>query len=255
MATVLYWYDEEPPHATHEVRFSAVETESHEDLVTITEHPVESGGTTTDHAKDEPERVTIEGLVSTVLTIGEIGTIQTENFASQPVQQQGPSRPEPLNIPAPPMDRSVTGLVGAAVGALRGAARPITVNVPTYVMGSRQIPIQVTQRIISGDKPREVYEVILEAKRKKSMWVIATRFREYFDMMLERVNLIRTPDDGLSGRFQLDFRRIHITETETVEAPVPAEARGAVARNKGAQATKPVETPPQLRSTLHRALF
>jgi|SRR5690606_12744500 len=253
MPTVLYWYDEEPPFRTHEVRFSAITSETHEDTVTITEHPVESGSSNADHAKDVPERISIEGVISTVLSVGDADVIEVPQVERMPVLQRGPDRPSPVEVPQPPMDRSLTGIGGAALNALGIGAKPIVVRVPTYLATSSPIPIRALQRITPGSKPRDVYETLLEAKRKKALFTVSTDFREYFDMMLERVALIRTVEDGRSGRFQVDLRRVEITATETVSLPVPAHARGAVLRSKGAQATKPVEPP--LRSTLHQMFF
>lgn len=252
-STVLYWYDDGFPFLTHEIRFGAVTSETHEDVVTITEHPVESGSSNSDHAKDEPPRVSIEGIVSTVLTVGDVGTIPVPQVAQATMQMRGPDRPSREAIPQPPMDRSIVGVVGAGIGALTGG-NSVIVRVPTYLKIVRPIPVQTVQRLIPGDKPREIYESLLEAKTKKALFTIATRFREHFDMMLERVTLLRTAEDGTSGRFQLDFKRIVITETETVSVPIPAEARGAVLRNKGAQAAKPAATPDpsQVKSTLFK---
>lgn len=255
MSTVLYWYDEDAPFRTHEIRFGAVVAESHEDLVTITEHPVESGSKNADHAKDEPERLTIEGVVSTVLSVGDPGTTQAPRVEQMPVQLQGPPRAETHRLPEPPIQPSPAGLVSAGIRSLSGGLRPVVVRVPTYVQSREPVTVQAVERSIPGDRPREIYESLLEAKQKKAFFVVSTRFRDYFDMMLERVALIRAPEDGSSGRFQIDLKRVVVTSTETVAAPVPAEARGAAPRNRGAQAAKPAETPApsQMKSSLFRA--
>lgn len=257
MATVLYWYDEDPPFLTHEIRFGAITAENHEDLVTITEHPVEAGSSTSDHARQEPPRITIEGVVSTVISAGMPGTTQAPRVEQMPQMVRGPDRPESHQLPKPPIQPDAAGLVGAAIGAITGAAKPLIIKVPTYRLGRTPVTIPGVERITPGDRPREVYEQLLEAKGKNALVTVATRFREYFDMMFERITLLRTAEDGTSGRFQIDLKRVRIASTETVEAPIPAEARGAAGRNRGAQATKPADTPgaSQMRSTLHELFF
>ena len=63
--TTLFWQDPDSGE-TEILAFDAVVSLSPEDSVTITDHPVEQGSNITDHARDEPERLSIEGIVSTV---------------------------------------------------------------------------------------------------------------------------------------------------------------------------------------------
>lgn len=249
MSTILYWYDEDTLQ-THEIRFDAVTSATLEDTTTITEHPVETGSNITDHAREEPSRFSIEGVVSAVISIGQAGVVESPSIAQFDEIRRIGVRQEVLSLPNPPIQPDAGGRISAGIGALN--AKRHTIEIPIYGKSQTSVPITILERTIPGYRPREIYESLLDAKTKRAMFVISTRFRDYYDMQIERLALLRSPDDGTSGRFQVDFRRVIITETEMVAAPVPAEARGAGPRNRGAQATKPAETPDpsKMKSTL-----
>jgi hypothetical protein len=47
-----------------QIVFDATVTETHTDKLTMTQHPVETGADVTDHARKEPEEITISGIIS-----------------------------------------------------------------------------------------------------------------------------------------------------------------------------------------------
>lgn len=277
MSTALYWYDEDN-NKTHEIRFDAVVNSTFEDSISITEHPIETGAATTDHARDEPARFTIEGIVSAVISVGQEGVVQRTSMVSYDELTQTGMRQQTLDIPVPPSPpqadqslsvdtstrqprvkrpqrtRQVDGASSADTSAPREEKKYV-IEVPVYTKGTKTAQITISERVVPKYRPREIYESLLQAKTKKAMFVISTNFRDYYDMQLERVVLLRSAEDGTSGRFQLNLKQVFVRSTEVVSVPIPAEARGAVSKNKGKQATKEKEPPPEARSLLHGMLF
>jgi hypothetical protein len=251
MATTIFWSDPDSLFfETHEITFDAVTSENLEDSLTVTENAVETGANTSDHARDEPHRFTIEGVVSSIVKVGAPGTVQIPQPEMMDVLTQVGSIPTQHTVPSPPLPLSVGGLIAAGIGAL--TARPITVNEPIYTKTRQPVLVNVTQSLLPTDRPREVYESLLEAKGKRALCAISSRFRDYTDMIITRVALPRTSEDGGSAKLQVDFQHIRFTETSLVDAPIPIEKRGAGKSNGGQQATKPAETPDpsEMESTL-----
>jgi len=239
VATLLYAQDNDTGQ-TETLEFDAVFTLSPEDPVTITEHPVEVGANITDHARDEPERLTIEAKVSCIphpkdadvrLSTLEL-TIKTRTTPG--------TKTIPLDVAKPPITPSLDGLARAAIGAVSdsilGAPRATVIaeSQERSITGSAQAWQQTSPR----NRVRDVYERLLGWKTKHLLITVQTTMREYFDMLIERVAAPQTVDDGKAVTFQLDLKRIRVAESETVQSPQPAEARGALGKNKGAQNPK-----------------
>lgn len=72
-----------PQRSLGGLTFDIVVEESHEDSLTITEHPVESGAAVSDHAVAKPRRVTIRGAVSDVGTATDGNDRRSTSFYEQ----------------------------------------------------------------------------------------------------------------------------------------------------------------------------
>lgn len=201
------------------IRLDVVTTASHEAVVTITEHPVEEGSNIVDHARPEPDRVSIEGYVSNkplmqnpdVEKIMEFSTFELD----LPAKQGG----APIFTPG--------GLTQAAVGAVGSFF-----NEPQHA---------ATALRAIGDAPnraRVIFDLLTEAKDKGKICRVETRMREYDNLLIERIAVPQTTADGNGATMQIDFRRIRIVKAKLVDAPMPAEVRGAPAVSKGSKSSE-----------------
>lgn len=251
----LYWQD--PSGQTISVTLDATTNETHEDLVTITSHPVERGVNISDHARDEPISLMVEGLVTNVplARIPGVQLLTHEHDVRMPADPGTQEvRLEYREAPVTAATFTVGGLIDHAFKRLpktataRGSARLVQTRVR-----SKGYAYEAPGR----NRPKEVYELLLEAKAQKALITVTTPLRDYADLLLQRIATMRSPADGQAARFQLDLMQIRIASSQTVKAPVPAEARGNVKRNSGAQQTskKPAESEAPLESTLHKILF
>lgn len=254
MATTIYWVDEDSGE-TRTVQFDVVEASTGEDLLTVTQHPVETGANIVDHARREPETLMIEGIVSNTPMPGQPGVETIPEELDLEVVGDPGTQQVTLDIPQPRIQPSVSGLVRAGIAALSQSGALKATLRGNLRKRRETIRASFSQRTTPTNRIREVYESLLEAQEKRALIVVQTRDREYYDMILERVAAPRTVQDGAAARFQIDLRRIRLATSETVEAPRPVEARGALSKAKGAQATKKKDETPQLRSTLDRLLF
>lgn len=248
MGTLITWQD--PDTGTVGViRLDAVLSQSPEDTLTITDHPVEQGANVVDHAREEPTRLSIEGIVST-LPNRHIDTdtgLQTFELTLPVRFRDRDSQTIDLHPPKPPITRSVGGLVSAGIGALLGNTVKVQVR-PETLPGTIKVQIQGLQQQSPRNRVRDVYEALLRVQSARALCTVNTRDRDYFDMMVERVAVSRSVDNGASSQFQIDFKHIRIASSKTVAAPKPTETRGKGPVNNGSQAAKKKEDPKPFKS-------
>lgn len=223
------------------VQLDAWTSENHENVVTITDHPVEAGITITDHAKDEPVFVSLEGMVSNVPMPGKEGV--TSGPIDLRVEYQ---RPEPatriieLDVPTPPITPSVGGLIRAGAGAI---ATAVLGKPKATVWGEERRRRETVRATVLSygtpqNRPQAVDLLLQEAIALKALITVTTPLRTVSDLLITRLAPQRAMQSGTAVLFQLDLRQIRTVNSETVEAPIPAEARGAKKKNAGAQSAK-----------------
>lgn len=212
MSTVLLTWEDDSGD-TIAVRFDVVTSENHEGTQTVTDYPVEEGVDATDHARPGLDTLSIEGLVS-----------NTPLYSNPGVEKLGDFAPSELDLPDGPGPRNLTGLVSAGISALTGGAKAKSAT--------------VLQQTEFKDRVRATYEALQDARTKSRMLRVETSLREYENMLALRVATPRTAEDGKSAKFQVDLREVRTVKLKTVDAPIPAEPRGAIAKALGSKTTK-----------------
>lgn len=239
MASFLYWTD--PASGLIEVvQFDVTDGESPEDVATPTDHAVERGANITDHLRKEPAFISVEGTVSAMPN----PLIDTD-VSTQQVEVQVNTLPDPgsktikLKVPSPGIEPSPSGLLQAGIGALTnlltGAGSPqVTVRGDTKRAVVTQ-SVSLIQQTAPRDRIREVYDLLLKAQIQAHLVNAVVAQREYSDLVITRVAKPRTIEDGSAAHFQVDLREMRVSDSQTVAAPQPTEARGNVAKSKGSQ--------------------
>jgi hypothetical protein len=242
------------------VKFDATTSEDPQDSLTITDHPVEQGANIVDHARDEPERITIEGYITNTPHKGNL--TPEDDHVDSPVNLQAKQMGDysndsiELDVPDPPLEISESGLLQAGVQAVGNlitggpnrtaqvlrAPAPTTVNVAAHAL----------QSPTSRDRVRIAYQKLLDARTSRALVTVESSQREYFDMLIERIAKPRVTGDGTATKFSIDLRRIRIAQSQTVQSPQPAEARGASTKSLGSQSTKDDPNAAQKESLLHQ---
>lgn len=223
-------------------------SESHEDTVTITDHPVETGVVITDHTRDEPKLVSLEGLVSNVPMPGKAGVISGPIDLSYEYQQPDPAtRQIELQVASGPITPSVGGLIRAGIGAIASA---VLGGPKATVWGEFKKRRDVVRATVlrygtPQNRPQAIDLLFQEAIALKARCTVTTPLRTVTDLQITRLHPQRTVQQGTAVLFQLDLRQIRVVNSETVDAPVPSEARGAKKVNAGAQGTKPKDETPE----------
>jgi hypothetical protein len=233
-------------------RFDVVTTETHEASVDITDHPVELGANVTDHARPQPERLTLEGYVSNKPLLSSRGQTSPTDALDQMMAfgQMPLTLPEAraliaqkqvvLDLPKPPIRPNVAGLVSAGVDALLGAAAPLMATVETSAP-LPQLPLNPTLVIALPtfiNRVWTMWETLLQARKDAAIITVETGVEYLENMMIERMAVPRTVADGGGASFQLELKRIRIVKSATVAAPIPTEARGQPPVTRGSQSTK-----------------
>ena len=242
--TALLWTDPDSGDGLSLI-FDVTTTETKDDNVEITDHPVEEGSNVADNARDAPALMTLEAVVSETPNPQldddiSVSPVDIEIFDRMP---DGTQTFE-LDIPSPPIQFSESGLAQAGIGALKGllfGAPQATALAPTklsHVKATAQAYQQSTER----NRVREAYDKLLRLKSQHvTLDLIQTAYRDYTDMMIARVSQPRATDDGRAAKFQIDFKQIRIASSQIVAAPKPAVVRGNTTQNKGSQSAKPAD--------------
>jgi hypothetical protein len=262
MPTILYWTNSD----TNGLEFFQLDVATsldHNDSASIADHPVEQGADITDHARDDPELLSIEGMITNTPHAGNLTS--EDSYSDQPLaltvhtRNQSGTKKLNLDVPSPSLSPTVDSLVGAGLGALGKAffgGPTAEMNNPTTA-GTKSVTVSIPQPDSPRNRARDGYEKLLGAKLARELIVVETPMRSYFDMMIARIEVPVVAEDGQSVKFQIDLRRIRIAGSDTVAAPSPAEARGNPSKSLGAQAAKPKEEAPaaESESLLHKGLL
>jgi hypothetical protein len=242
---ILYWTNEDTGELVT-FKFDVTTSEDPTDAVTITDHPVEKGANIVDHARDEPEIISLEGYVTNTPHQGNL-TEDDDNKTGQltlsvHARRDVGTKVIQLDVPDPPIGLSPSGLIQAGVVAVGNLILGAPDNKATVIDDTDRITTTAQATALTSsrrrNRAREAYEKILDAKRNHDLITIQGSVREYFDMLISRVGAPRKPEDGDGILFQIDLRRLRIAESETVQSPKPTESRGSLTKSQGSQGTK-----------------
>jgi hypothetical protein len=205
---ILSWTDKKTGEWRY-VRFDVVTSESHEAVMSITAHPVEQGSDIVDHARPEPRRITIEGYVSNKPLMSNPGVEGVASFQSVDlgIQQQ----------PSSPLDRDVFARL-----------TPSAASRATVLKADGDFP----------DRARAVVDTLQQVRLDRAFVRVVSKLGDIDSLLIERVAVPRTPEDGDGLTIQIDLLWVRIVRSETVRAPLPAEARGAALVSKGSKAAQ-----------------
>lgn len=203
------------------VFFDVVESEFHESVSEVTDHPVEVGVNVSDHVRPLPDRFSMTGFITNTPIV------------VNPFTQRGELTSIPLEVPTwtPPLEPTPGSLFRNAIGAIDG----LLFGAPERVATVLTFP-----GIFNA--VWETYELLRELQSNAVLMSIVTPIRLYENMLLERVGAPR--EAGNAGvSFGLEVRSLRIVASGQVEAaPVPADnvPGGVPLDNKGGQgATTP----------------
>jgi len=209
------------------LHFDLTVSERHEGTLTITDKPVERGANISDNARQELDRLTLVVFVTSSPTRdradGSLG-----------------AKVETKTLDVPRYDPPFTPTPGAVFKALGDAVRSAFAD-----------PAPSTQTVLTFAKEFDAREDAERDLRRlqsdKTLCQVITSFRSYTSMMLESFEMPIDEDSGDGAEITLNFKRIRIVDTRVVNAPVPTQARGQKAKDKGHKDPKP---PPAKKSSI-----
>jgi|SRR6185503_3872212 len=193
---------------TYNIALDATTSERHASPATITDHPVESGANTSDHIRPEPETLSLQGVVSNTPIL--LPTDHTDGASKIQVEVEGvgPS----VRVPLP--------IAGALIGNI-----PLPGLTPKgHVLGFSP----------DFDRVAAVYEELLKIRNSGTLVGIITTLREYENMGIAMIEVLRDANSGNILALSLEFKEVQFGSTE--EVPVPIIPRGKA--DKGTKAPK-----------------
>lgn len=202
------------------VTFDVIESELHETVAEVTDHPVEVGVNVSDHVRPLPDRLSLVAYTS------------NQPIAPNPFTQRGELQTFEIDVPqwSVPVEPTPGALYRSGLQALGSL----------FEDGKRTV--QILAFPDTFDAIYETYETLLELQANAVLLQIVTPIRVYDDMVLERVSAPRNAGDS-GVAFGLDVRKLRIVESGQVAAPpVPADdvPGGKPLQAKGGQGAKPI---------------
>jgi hypothetical protein len=201
------------------ITFDVIESENHESIAEITDHPVEVGVSISDHIRPLPARLSLVAYTT------------NQPITVNPFTQRGEVKSFKFEVPkySIPVEPTPGALYRAGIQAL----------------GSLFGDSDRSVSILAFDSPFnaiwETYEVLREFQENGMLLQILTGIRSYEDMVIERVAAPRTAGDS-GVAFAIDVRQLRVVSSGQVAAPpVPADdvPGGSPLANKGGQGAKP----------------
>lgn len=234
------WIDKDTG-ATQVVQFDVVTKESIETSLQVTSHPVEDGSDVTDNAHPEPIKISIEAYMSNTPlpsnpgVFGNInGPIVSESSLSLEAKkldlakmgelpQFGEQGPTFLELASQFTPGAGTKIV---TGAISNFFNPAPDSATTF----RAVPGFV-------DRVQKVYFLLANAQFARTLVTVHIKLLDMEDMLISKLGVPRATQDGDGASFSIDFQRVRIVKSATVDAPIPAESRAAPTKSAGAQPT------------------
>jgi len=265
---VLSWLDKSSGE-TQIARFDIVSQETIEHIMQITTPPVEDGSKVVDHAVPENARITIEGYVSNKPLYSNPGVEKlidiNQTVTIDVVRKVRGTRPArvSLNVAKPPIAPNAAGLITAGLGALVSAitggpvAELAAEDPDKYYEHVRSAAVQKSSLLFGDfpDRAKLLYEKLFAAQQARTLIKVAVRVAELDNMLISRLAVPRTPEDG-SGATYIDLvPRGDGVQSKTVAAPIPAELRGAKLNSAGSKAAQESKNDAKKQNTLQSALF
>jgi hypothetical protein len=193
---------------TYSVSLDATTGQNHEATNTVTEHPVESGSSMSDHIRPDLDTLTLEGVITNTPLF--LPTDHTDGAREIDVEIEGVA--SGVRIPLP--------VVGSLVGNI-----PITPTPKGVVRGYDP----------AFDRISACYASLLKLRNEGVLCRVITHLRHYDSMAIRRLGVTLDGATGHSLPLSLEFVQIRIGSTE--EVPVPEIPR--TRKDKGATSPGP----------------
>lgn len=205
MSNAIAW--RKPDGSLGVIDFDATLQEQHTISVAITQHPIESGSTITDHVRPNPDTLTLEFFITnTPITIFG-ATVEGKRY------------------PKLGMEQVAETPIGALAAALPGGLIPAG-----GLLFSKNF-----------DRVSAVYEALKKLAKAGTLVTVYTSIRKYENFLIESVTAPKSAQSGNAIAFSVSIREIRVVSTETTgEVPVPDDVRDKRTKPPAPKATDAV---------------
>lgn len=207
-----------------ELHFDAVVTEQAEHTIAVTDKAVEEGADITDHVRAQPNRVTLEVVVSNT-PIRDVNNLYGEetvgveiNTKAERAKATGYS--DSPKGPFPVTPGALFAAVGNAVSSLFGDEGPTIATVKKFSAAP-------------FDAVRDTLNTLQDWQDKGILGEVITPHRTYENMIVEHVSTNRDATTGTSARITIELRSIRIVSTASAALATPVEIRANKTKAKG----------------------
>jgi Dit-like tail protein len=201
-----------PSGGFESIVLDATVRQQHDATAEVTTHPVEEGADVADHVRRALDRLTIEGVVTNAPAVVPVSAVGNPNvgFDGATAQVEAVA----LEVPSPPTQLNVSGLVGAAIDSVFPQNRQA----------------QVLAFSAAFDRVRAVDARLRDLMETGTPVLVVTSLRDYERMEVVSYATTRDAATGDALRFVLDLQEVRVVSTEVVAAPPelrPRHRRGA----------------------------
>lgn len=224
-------------------KLDATTAEGHSAELAITDNPIESGATISDHAVLKPKTVTISGVV----------------VGYEPVLSAFSTPPKDLLLDA---GERLGGIVlgrDPSVPELKTRAENIAKDFKKSFTKAMDDPLsflkQYSQPILgtNNDRVSRYHQMILELQRQAVPVDVYTGTMLYKDMLIQSVGLTQE-QDGI-GKFTITLRQVVIVETVSFARKTSPKGKNRGGRNKNTTGKSETTVQPKKSNSFIKKLF
>ena len=182
-------------------------SEAHVMAATVTDHEIEDGTNITDHVRLQPNKLTIEGLVSD----------------------------SPVTIIGALIGAGITSVLGEVNKLVPGGFGSIAAVGAGIGLGSLAGAVTGSPR-----DPRDAFKYLEELFQNRQPFTIITALKQYESMLVENLTVPRSAEIGKSLKFTMQVKQVRIVQSASVLVPsISTRNSGGVTKSKlGKQAGK-----------------
>jgi hypothetical protein len=253
MASNTHVFYEDDAGMAHELFFDVISLENHDLVSTVTEHPVETGSNISDHTLPEPQRFTLEGYISDTPIWSnpginddrglqpDIGGAESVELPTRTHRYADGTRNQRLNPPKRPVTIPLgPGAVVAGAKALFGALTDSghSATLARYVERSQRHRAWVLTIPDFESRFVGTYEALRDIWENSRVVGIVTSMDNHVSCAMERAAAVRRREDGNGATFTIELKEVRFVTSETVTAPLPAEALAQPHKSTGSKASE-----------------
>lgn len=179
--------------------FDAVTIQQHASKLRLTDNPIESGATITDHAVLDPKEITLNGIM--------VGYTPPSNLVSSKISSYSL-----IDYALPIEVKTITAQAENAVNKVSSAFTAVTNQYEQLAADFLPTYASISSDTSSTDRIAKGYEALLAIQRCGETLDVQTQLKTYSNMMIVSISALQ--QTAMSAEFSIVLREVFIVNTK-----------------------------------------